>query len=87
MVQGSAAEWALAWLGHIRQGLHDAGLDAQLVFFLHDEVMVHTPQEHADGVVDAVREAGRAAGELLFRGFPVQFPLDVAVVRSYDEAG
>ena len=27
-----------------------------------------------------------AAGELLFGAFPVQFPLDVVVVRSYDEA-
>jgi DNA polymerase-1 len=92
VVQGTAAEWALCWMGHLRRLLDERFRDAagprpELVYFLHDEVMVHTPQEHADGVVAAVREAGRAAGELLFRGFPVQFPLDVAVVRSYDEAG
>ena len=36
------------------------------------------------------REEGRAAetaGRLLFGAFPVDFPLDVAVVRSWADAG
>ncbi|WP_345215392.1 bifunctional 3'-5' exonuclease/DNA polymerase [Georgenia halophila] len=58
-----------------------------LVFFLHDEVVVHTPEELADDVATAVQEAAVGAGRLLFGTFPAEFPLDVAVVRSYAEVG
>lgn len=94
VVQGTAAEWALCWLGHLRRLLDDAYGGAaragaprpELVYFLHDEVIVHTPQEYADDVAEAVRAAAGAAGSLLFGRFPVEFPLDVAVVESYDQA-
>jgi DNA polymerase-1 len=56
------------------------------VFFLHDEVMVHTPAALADEVAAAVREAAAEAGRLLFGGFPVEFALQVAAVDSYDQA-
>ena len=54
-----------------------------LVYFLHDEVIVHTPAVLADDVAEAVAEAARGAGRLLFGDFPVEFPLDLAVVESY----
>ena len=57
-----------------------------LVFFLHDEVLVHTPAELAAEVTEEVRRAAAEAGRLLFGGFPVDFPLDVAVVRSWADA-
>jgi DNA polymerase-1 len=57
-----------------------------LVYFLHDELIVHTPEEHADAVAAAVLETARAAGELLFGDFPVDFPLDLAIVDSYAAA-
>ncbi len=57
-----------------------------LVFFLHDEVIVHSPAHLADAVAAAVREAAAGAGRLLFGDFPVEFPLDVAVVDNYAEA-
>jgi DNA polymerase-1 len=34
-----------------------------------------------------VRAAAAAAGRLLFGDFPVDFPLDVAIVRSWADAG
>ncbi|GGK72923.1 bifunctional 3'-5' exonuclease/DNA polymerase [Ornithinimicrobium pekingense] len=89
VVQGTAAEWALCWMGHLRRLLDDepmAGAHPELVYFLHDEVIVHAPAAVADAVADAVREAARAAGQLLFGTFPVEFPLSVAVVDSYDQA-
>ncbi len=58
-----------------------------LVYFLHDEIIVHTPREVADEVAGAVRDAAEEAGRLLFGGFPVEFPLDLAVVDSYASAG
>src|SRR5699024_384541 len=58
---------------------------AHLVFFLHDEIVVHTPRELAAEVEQVVAEAAQAAGRLLFGTFPITFPLHVATVRSYDE--
>ena len=54
-----------------------------LVYFLHDEIIVHTPREVADEVAAAVEAAALAAGTLLFGDFPVDFPLDLAIVESY----
>jgi DNA polymerase-1 len=93
VVQGTGAEWALCWLADLRNRLWRLGAAGavherpHLVFFLHDEVVVHTPEELADDVVAAVRRAAAEAGRLLFGAFPVDFPLDVAVVRSWADAG
>jgi DNA polymerase-1 len=54
-----------------------------LVYFLHDEIIVHSPREVADEVAAAVEAAAREAGTLLFGDFPVEFPLDLAIVDSY----
>jgi DNA polymerase-1 len=54
-----------------------------LVYYLHDEIIVHAPESVADEVADAVRASARDAGRLLFGGFPVEFPLDLAVIESY----
>ena len=59
---------------------------AHLVFFLHDEVIVHTPAALADEVARIVTEAASTAGRLLFGDFPVDFPLTCVVVDSYADA-
>ncbi|WP_222269528.1 bifunctional 3'-5' exonuclease/DNA polymerase [Modestobacter marinus] len=92
VVQGTGAEWALCWLADLRNRLWrlaEAGRVEErphLVFFLHDEVVVHTPAALAEDVAAAVRRAAAEAGRLLFGSFPVDFPLDVAVVRSWADA-
>lgn len=86
VVQGSAAEWALAWLGHIRQELRRQGLDAHLVFFLHDEVMVDCAQEHAAQVQAVVEEAAAQAVKTVFGAVPVEVPVATGVVNSYADA-
>ena len=92
VVQGSAAEWALCWMAGIRNRLTalsgNAPLaeSAHLVFFLHDEVVVHTPAEHSEAVASAIRDAAAEAGRLLFGATPVSFPLQVAVVVDYGSA-
>lgn len=86
VVQGSAAEWALAWLGHIRQGLHSADVDAELVFFLHDEVMVHCAEQHADRVQQIVEHAAEQAVHTVFGTVPVEVPVATTVVTSYADA-
>ncbi|OIJ65817.1 bifunctional 3'-5' exonuclease/DNA polymerase [Streptomyces mangrovisoli] len=84
VVQGSAADWALLLLAGLRRAC--AGLAAELVFFQHDEVIVHCPQKEADTVVAAIREASEQAGQLTFGETPVRFPFTTAVVECYADA-
>ncbi|WP_233201838.1 bifunctional 3'-5' exonuclease/DNA polymerase [Cryobacterium sp. Y11] len=57
-----------------------------LVFFLHDEVIVHTPAEQADVVAQIIVTAAETAGRLLFGAFPVDFMLTVATIDNYAQA-
>ncbi|MFE9677336.1 bifunctional 3'-5' exonuclease/DNA polymerase [Streptomyces sp. NPDC006259] len=84
VVQGSAADWTLLLLAALRQTC--AGLAAELVFFQHDEVIVHCPEEEAETVVTAIREASDLAGRLTFGRTPVRFPFTTAVVQCYADA-
>ncbi|QAY62961.1 bifunctional 3'-5' exonuclease/DNA polymerase [Xylanimonas allomyrinae] len=97
VVQGTAAEWALAWLASARRRLWDLGEAGpggtgvfgrrpHLAFFLHDEVVVHTPAALADDVARELRQAAVEAGRLLFGDAPVEFPLTVATVETYADA-
>ncbi|TFC22780.1 bifunctional 3'-5' exonuclease/DNA polymerase [Cryobacterium glucosi] len=57
-----------------------------LVFFLHDEVIVHTPEHLAARVATIVEDAAATAGRHLFGTFPVDFLLTVATVDNYGDA-
>lgn len=98
VVQGTAAEWALAWLADLRTRLAALGPVASeraaarsgptfarrphIAFFLHDEVIVHAPLEHAEAAAAAVTDAAATAGRILFGGFPLDFPLDVQIAET-----
>ncbi|GGM59063.1 DNA polymerase I [Micromonospora sonchi] len=84
VVQATAAEWASALLAVLRGEV--AGTGAELVFFQHDEVIVHCPAERAERVAEAVDRAGRRATALLFGDTPVRFPLDLSIVECYADA-
>lgn len=84
VIQATAAEWALALLATLRSELADTG--ARLVFFQHDEVIVHSPDEVAPRVADLVTAAGERARHLLFGDTPVRLPLGVSIVDSYADA-
>lgn len=92
IVQGSAAEWALCWMANLRRSLHDEAGGAwvtdapHLVFFMHDEVVVHCPAPLVEAVEAAVRRSAAEAGRLMFGSMPVTFPLTVAVVDDYGQA-
>jgi DNA polymerase I len=91
VVQSTAAEWALCWMAALRNRLWTLGSGTlrerpHLAFFLHDEVLVHTPAALADEVAGIVRDTAGEAGRLLFSGFPIEFPVTVSVVDSYAEA-
>jgi DNA polymerase-1 len=84
VVQGSAADWALLLLAALRRAC--AGLAAELVFFQHDEVIVHCPEREADTVVAAIQEASDLAMRLAFGETPVRIPFTTAVVECYADA-
>jgi DNA polymerase-1 len=97
VVQASAADWALVLLACLRPRL--AALTAaaapagpggagrpHLVFFQHDEVIVHCPEGLAGQVVTAVGAAAAEAGRLVFGSTPVRFPVTTAVVGCYADA-
>ncbi|MFI5618180.1 bifunctional 3'-5' exonuclease/DNA polymerase [Streptomyces sp. NPDC051567] len=84
VVQGSAADWALLLLAALRRAT--AGMRAELVFFQHDEVIVHCPAEEAGAVAEAIRAAADLAGRITFGETPVRFPFTTAVVECYADA-
>jgi DNA polymerase family A len=95
VVQASAADWALVLLAALRRRLAALGAPAagrwdplapHLVFFQHDEVLVHCPEGMAPAVVAAVTEAADEAGRAVFGETPVRFLMTTAVVRCYADA-
>ncbi len=91
VVQGTAAEWALAWMAGVRRRLWNpegGPLTAQphLVFFVHDELIVHCPLDRVAEVEEALRAAAFDAGRIVFGATPVSFPVSVAAVQRYSDA-
>jgi DNA polymerase-1 len=84
VVQGSAADWALLMLAALRQSL--TSLKAELVFFQHDEVIVHCPSDEADQVTAAIQQASDLAGTLTFGPTPTNFAFTTATVEVYADA-
>jgi DNA polymerase-1 len=80
----------LCWLAGTRARLarvNDPGADLRdgphLTYFLHDELMVHTPRSCAGEVARLVREAARAAGRMLFPESDAAFPVTIDIVDRY----
>jgi DNA polymerase-1 len=57
-----------------------------LVFFQHDEVLVHCPEEMAQDAAAAVGDAAAEAGRTVFGVTQVRFPMTTAVVTCYADA-
>ncbi len=84
VVQASAADFTAVLLATLRSRLPAR---AQLVFFQHDEVIVHAPDDLA-GEVPALIESSVAETSALMFGAscPVHFPMHTAVVDTYADA-
>jgi DNA polymerase-1 len=85
IVQGSAADWASVWLSGLRRDLA-AVPGADLVFFQHDELIVHTSVDSASLVADLSVEAADAARRLVFPGSAVVTPVRPVIVDCYADA-
>ncbi len=94
VVQASAADWALVMLALLRTRLGGGPTatavpqsgQPELVFFQHDEVIVHCPIERAAEVSTAVQHAAAEATGLVFGDTGVSFPMTTAVVGCYADA-
>jgi DNA polymerase-1 len=99
VVQASAADWAIVLLALLRARLADIGASCrdgdvtapdasrpELVFFQHDEVIVHCPEARAADVVAAIDAAAAGAARLVFGATAVSFPMTTAVVSCYADA-
>lgn len=89
VIQATAAEWALVFMASVRRKL--TALDVahgvpQMVFFQHDELVLHVPRPISDSAVEMLREAGEETKSLMFGDTWVRFPLDIAVVTCYADA-
>lgn len=84
VVQASAADMTAVMLATLRRRLP---APAHLVFFQHDEVIVHTPAELADVVSSSIVDSITEAATMLFgEACPVRFPMHIAPVDTYADA-
>lgn len=85
VVQATAAEWALCVLAELRRrltGVPDRAA-GELVFFQHDEVVVHT--RNPDLTTAHLAASVEAATRLMFGATEVRFPMEAAVRTTYAE--
>lgn len=91
VVQGTAAEWALCWMGRVRSRLlservFGMPMRTRIVYFLHDELVLCGPKFEVQRVEVIVRQCAQQAAHLLFGEVPVDFPVSVTVTKNYAEA-
>ena len=84
MVQGAAAELFKVWAVTVRARGH--ALDARIVLCLHDELLVHVPEEHGDAAAAVVDESLQEAAARWSPMRAVRFLAETTVIRSWAEA-
>ena len=87
VVQASAADWTAVMLAALRRRLLDgAAPGAEIVFFQHDEVVLHCPEHVAPQTSRALADAAEEATGLVFGSTPVRFPFEATAVVCYADA-
>ncbi|MDQ2756203.1 MAG: DNA polymerase [Actinomycetota bacterium] len=84
VIQGAAAELFKAWAATVRHAVTPLG--AQIVLCLHDELLLHVDQEHADEVVHIVEQSLTDAARRWAGTDRVRFVSDTSVVRRWSDA-
>jgi DNA polymerase-1 len=84
VIQGSAAELFKAWAATVRATTRDLG--AQIVLCLHDELLVHVPQENAEETRRRLELALTDSARRWTGSTRVRFVADASVVHRWSEA-
>lgn len=84
VIQGSAAELFKAWAATVRVTTRDLG--AQIVLCLHDELLVHVPEESAAETRARLERALTDSARRWTGSTQVRFVADVSVIRRWSEA-
>lgn len=84
VIQGSAAELFKAWAATVRATTRDLG--AQIVLCLHDELLVHVPQEHAEQTRERLVRALDDSARRWTGSEQVRFVADASVIHRWSEA-
>jgi DNA polymerase-1 len=84
VIQGAAAELFKAWAATVRAGL--AALDGRIVLCLHDELLLHVPEAHADDAARLLHSALAATARWWAAGSDVRFVAEVSSAASWAQA-
>lgn len=84
IIQGSAAELFKAWAATVRHAVRPLG--GQIVLCLHDELLVHVPEQHATAAAAAVEQSLTSAARTWAGTDEVRFVADTSVIRRWSEA-
>jgi DNA polymerase I len=84
VIQGAAAELFKAWAATVR--LTTRALGAQIVLCLHDELLLHAPEDTAGAVAAAVDEALMASARRWTGASAVRFVADTSIIRRWSDA-
>jgi DNA polymerase-1 len=87
VVQASAADWTAVMLAALRRRLlQGVAPGAEVVFFQHDEVVLHCPTDVGHEAAQCVADSADEATQLLFGPTQVRFPFEGKVVSCYADA-
>jgi DNA polymerase-1 len=84
IIQGSAAELFKAWAATVRHAVRPLG--GQIVLCLHDELLVHVPEQHAAAVAEAVESTLTNAARTWAGTDRVRFVAETSVIRRWSDA-
>ncbi|TQM58462.1 DNA polymerase [Humibacillus xanthopallidus] len=84
IIQGSAAELFKAWAATVRHAVRPLG--GQIVLCLHDELIVHVPEQQAAAAAEAVEAALTGAARTWAGTDQVRFVADTSIIRRWSDA-
>ena len=84
VIQGAAAELFKAWAATVRAATRDLG--AEIVLCLHDELLVHAPEQLAEEVRARVVTALEDSARRWARGANVRFVADTSIIGRWSDA-
>lgn len=84
VIQGAAAELFKAWAATVRLRTRDLG--AQIVLCLHDELLLHVPEAHAEAVAALVDECLIDSSRRWSGTAAVRFVADTSIISRWSQA-